>query len=220
MFLPHRTLAVKKIAMVTGEGSDRRRAVVVALAEAGYDLVLQHHGEAVWAWETARQVELAGRRALVVEADPADDAALLRAVEAVRDAYGRLDVLVNGAARWEEGFRAPFLAMKAAAPLLYASGGAVVNVLEEPSGDPASRAALQHLTRGMSRILSPNVRVNAVAPGAGETSPGEAGSRHLVGGGAGVPAWEAEVVRAILFLLGSPHHNGEVVSVGGGLRQA
>ncbi len=112
---------------------------------------------------------------------------------AVGDAYGRLDALVNNAgttsqtppedldgvdlAEWDRVFavnvRGLFQVTRACAGLLRARGGSVVNVASivglrpgpQPLAYAASKAAVVSLTRTLSRVLAPEVRVNAVAPG-------------------------------------------------------
>ena len=198
--------------MVTGEASHRAGGIALALARAGYDLVVQHQGNPLWARETARGVEAVGRRALVVETGLCDPDGLASALDEVRAVYARLDVLVNGATRWEDHFLGPLLAVRTAAPLLNASRGCVVNVLAGHAADPASRAGLERLTRGMARILAPRVRVNAVAIPARDGGPGGAAAAGEAAVSDAVPAGETELARAVLFLLGSPHFNGEILS--------
>ena len=121
-------------------------------------------------------------------ADPAVPAVL---VDATLARFGRLDLLVNNAsnffptplstatlAQWDALFainaRAPFLLAQAAAPHLQRADGAIVNLVdihaEQPLRDHpaycAAKAALAALTRSLALDLAPQVRVNAVAPGA------------------------------------------------------
>ncbi|MDY1549053.1 pteridine reductase [Luteibacter sahnii] len=120
-----------------------------------------------------------------------DDTALPGLVDAVLRRFGRLDGLVNNAsafyptpigsatpAQWDDLFaanaRAPFFLAQAAAPALKASQGAIVNLVDIYAERPLAqhpiysmaKAALWMLTQSLARELAPEVRVNAVAPGA------------------------------------------------------
>ena len=122
-----------------------------------------------------------------------DDAAVAALVAETGRTFGRLDALVNNAgmtsqtppddldgvdlAEWDRVFavnvRGLFQVTRACAPLLRAAGGSVVNVASivglrpgpQPLAYAASKAAVVSLTRTLSRVLAPEVRVNAVAPG-------------------------------------------------------
>jgi 3-oxoacyl-[acyl-carrier protein] reductase len=134
-----------------------------------------------------------GGRHLALRADVSDDAAVTALVEETSRTFGRLDALVNNAgltsqtppddldgvdlAEWDRVFavnvRGLFQVTRACAPLLRAAGGSVVNVASivglrpgpQPLAYAASKAAVVSLTRTLSRVLAPEVRVNAVAPG-------------------------------------------------------
>src|SRR5215813_4366599 len=134
-----------------------------------------------------------GGRYLAVRADVSDDAAVTALARRVGETYGRLDALVNNAgttsqtppddldgvdlAEWDRVFavnvRGLFQVTRACAPRLRAAGGSVVNVASivglrpgpQPLAYAASKAAVVSLTRTLSRVLAPEVRVNAVAPG-------------------------------------------------------
>ena len=122
-----------------------------------------------------------------------DDAAVAALAAEAGQTFGRLDALVNNAgmtsqtppddldgvdlAEWDRVFavnvRGLFQVTRACAPLLRAAGGSVVNVASivglrpgpQPLAYAASKAAVVSLTRTLSRVLAPEVRVNAVAPG-------------------------------------------------------
>jgi 3-oxoacyl-[acyl-carrier protein] reductase len=137
--------------------------------------------------------ESLGGRYLALRADVSDDAAVAALVAEAGETFGRLDALVNNAgltsqtppddldgvdlAEWDRVFavnvRGLFQVTRACAPLLRAAGGSVVNVASivglrpgpQPLAYAASKAAVVSLTRTLSRVLAPKVRVNAVAPG-------------------------------------------------------
>ena len=83
-----------RAAIVTGAGRGIGAAIAVALAEAGADVVISSRTESQLA-EVAKQIEGAGRRAVAVAADLSDLDATAGLVAAARDAFGRLDVVVN-----------------------------------------------------------------------------------------------------------------------------
>jgi 3-oxoacyl-[acyl-carrier protein] reductase len=182
-----------KAALVTGSAVGTGRATALELARRGYDIAVNYSRSAPEAEETAAAVRALGRRALCIQADVADDAAVRRMVAETVEHFGRLDALVNnagttsfiahddlegvGEADWEKIFavnlKGPFYAVRAAAPALKAARGCVVNVSSVAgvagtgSSIPycASKAALNNMTVTLARALAPAVRVNAVAPG-------------------------------------------------------
>jgi len=180
------------VALVTGAA--RRIGAVIArtLHAAGYDVALhcrRSHDELaalIDALETRR-----AHSTLVLQADLADSAPLPGLVDAVVARFGRLDALVNNAsifhptplgeitpaqcdAFFAVNARAPLLLAQAAAPHLKAAHGAIVNITdiyaERPLPQHAaygmSKAALRMATLALAQELAPEVRVNAVAPGA------------------------------------------------------
>jgi 7-alpha-hydroxysteroid dehydrogenase len=186
-----------RVAVVTGAGRGIGAAAAVALAHAGADVVISARTEDQLA-KVAREIEAAGRRALVVPADLSDlDAAAALADAAARE-FGRLDIVVNNVGG---AMPRPFLATKprhladafgfnvgvahsltrAAVPHVLASpdqAGAVVNI-SSAMGRLAGRgylaygtakAALTHYTRLAAADLAPRIRVNAIAVGAVATT--------------------------------------------------
>ena len=180
------------VALVTGAA--RRVGAVIArtLHGAGYDVALhyrQSRGEL-----DALAEALEARRAhstLVLQADLADSAQLPGLVDAVIARFGRLDALVNNAsifhatplgeitaaqcdAFFAVNARAPLLLAQAAAPHLKTAHGAIVNITDIHAERPLpqhaaygmSKAALRLATAALGQALAPEVRVNAVAPGA------------------------------------------------------
>jgi 7-alpha-hydroxysteroid dehydrogenase len=83
-----------RVAVVTGAGRGIGAASAVALAEAGADVVISARTESQLA-EVAARIEAAGRRAHVVPADLNDLDAMVGLVDATREAFGRLDIVVN-----------------------------------------------------------------------------------------------------------------------------
>jgi 3-oxoacyl-[acyl-carrier protein] reductase len=183
-----------KAAIVTGSATGVGRETALALARRGCHVLINYSRSEREAEETRAEVEALGVRSAIARADVANDAECRAMVDAAKSAFGRLDVLVNNAGTtsfidhsdldavgpedWQRimavNVQGPFQCVRAARALLVAEGGgAVVNVASIAgiraigSSIPycASKAALINMTVSLARVLSPNVRVNAVAPG-------------------------------------------------------
>ena len=183
----------KRAALVTGAATGIGRAAAVALAAAGYDVAINYSRSEQAARETAAQAQAKGANTLLFQCDVSDDPAVRRMLKAVEQEFGRLDGLVNNAGttsnvkpsdfeamtaeEWDRVFavnvRGMFQVTRAAAPLLKAARGSVVNTASivglRPGPQPlpyaASKAAVVSLTKLLALNLAPEVRVNAVAPG-------------------------------------------------------
>ena len=180
-------------ALVTGSATGIGRAEAVALAGAGYDVVVNYSRSEHAARETAQACEATGARTLVVGCDVADNAAVEAMVEDAKGAFGRLDVLCNNAgitsktaftelqdmdfADWDRVFsvnvRGLVQVARACVPMLRAAKGTIVNTASivglrpgpQPLAYSASKAAVVSLTKTLALALGPDIRVNAVAPG-------------------------------------------------------
>ncbi|WP_372391903.1 pteridine reductase [Xanthomonas sp. NCPPB 3582] len=181
-----------KVVLITGAGRRIGAQIATTLHAAGYRLALHAHrsGQAL----SARVAELCAQRAgsaCALQADLRLPQAPAQLVDDCIAAFGRLDAVVNNAsafyptalgqatpAQWDELFavnaRAPFFIAQAAAAQLRLHRGAIVNLTDLHARQPmrnhplygASKSALEMLTRSLALELAPEVRVNAVAPGA------------------------------------------------------
>ena len=241
-------------ALVTGSASGIGRAAALRLARAGYDVAINYRRSEDDARRTMAELEALGGRHLALRADVSDDAAVAAMVAEAGAAYGRLDALVNNAgmtsstapddldgvdlAEWDRVFavnvRGLFQVTRACADQLRAARGSVVNVASivglrpgpQPLAYAASKAAVVSLTRTLSRVLAPEVRVNAVAPGwiAGEwmqRTLGENYDRLMERRAAWTPmqrnATVADVAETIYSLVaGHPFVTGETIVIDGG----
>jgi 3-oxoacyl-[acyl-carrier protein] reductase len=170
----------------------------VQLASRGCNVVVNCRRTLEEAEETAELCRAAGADALVVQADVSQDSECRRLVSLGAEKFGRLDFLVNNAGMtrfvkfddlegltdgiWDEIFRTnvlgTFYCTRAAVPHMKAAGtGAIVNVSSiagiQGTGSSiayaAAKAAVINMTRCLARTLGPEIRVNAVAPGALDT---------------------------------------------------
>lgn len=181
-----------KVVLITGAGRRIGAQIATTLHAAGYRVALHTHRSG--ASLGARVAELCALRAGSAQALHADlrlPEAPARLVADCIAAFGRLDGVVNNAsafyptalgaataAQWDELFavnaRAPFFIAQAAAAQLRQHRGAIVNITDLHAQQPmrnhplygASKSALEMLTRSLALELAPEVRVNAVAPGA------------------------------------------------------
>ena len=233
-----------RVALVTGGGRRLGRALAVALGSAGARVAVHYNSSATGAEDAAREIRDAGGEAGTFRADLADGGASAALVEQVVARFGGLDVLVNSAAvmertplgsvtaaQWDAMFalnlRAPFLLSQAAAPALTARRGVIVNMADLAAFEtwPAyvphgiSKAGIVQMTRALARVLAPAVRVNAIAPGAvllpdnWDDSSGEHLEQTTPLRRLGSPA---DVVGAMLYLIGADYVTGETIIVDGG----
>ncbi len=232
-------------ALVTGGAIRLGRAISLALGRAGWRVVVHYRSSEAEAREVARTLTAAGPGGAVLQADLSDPAAIEVLFERTRDLFGGLDLLVNSAAvfprqdplevtpeAWDDVFdvnlRAPFLCARAAARLMGAAGGCIVNLIDTgwdeawPGYVPyvASKAGLASITRGLARAWAPAIRVNGVAPGPvllppGEDSAGQrdAAARRTALRRIGSPE---DVAGAVLYLAGARYVTGEILRVDGG----
>lgn len=180
------------VALITGSAKRIGAAIARALHADGYDLALHYRGSGEAMAALAAELEAARPGStLTLQADLAEFDRLPELIARTVGRYGRLDALVNNAsgfaptpigsatpAQWDAMFasnaRAPFFLAQAAAPHLKAARGAIVNLAdiyaERPLRDHSlycmAKAALVMATRALALELAPEVRVNAVAPGA------------------------------------------------------
>ncbi|MDX6432938.1 MAG: 7-alpha-hydroxysteroid dehydrogenase [Streptosporangiaceae bacterium] len=189
-----RFLVTDRVAVVTGAGRGIGAATAVALAQAGADVVISARTEDQL-HKVAHEIEAAGRRALVVPADLSDLDAAAGLAAAAKDAFGRLDIIVNNVGgtmpaafldtkphHLENAFQfnvgIAHALTRAAVPHLLETGGSVVNissVMGRVSGRGflaygTAKAALAHYTRLAALDLAPKVRINAIAVGSVATS--------------------------------------------------
>jgi NAD(P)-dependent dehydrogenase (short-subunit alcohol dehydrogenase family) len=180
-----------RVALITGADSGIGRAVAIAFAREGADVVISYLEEDEDARETARWVEEAGRKAIVARGDISDEAFARSLVNRTIDECGRLDILVNNAAHqatfekleditseeWDLTFRTNVYAMFylcQEAVKHMRPGSTIINTSSINATSPSptllayatTKGAIANFTAGLAGLVAESgIRVNAVAPG-------------------------------------------------------
>jgi pteridine reductase len=235
-----------QVALVTG-GARRLGAAIVRHLHARGTRVVVHYGRSSTEAD-ALVGEIDARRdghAVAVQADLSSPEAPGRLLDFVQERFGRLDILVNNAAvfnptplgkltpgDWDRtlavNLTTPVFLTQALAPLLAANRGVVINVTDAYLVRPrvkfaayvAAKAGLAALTQALASELAPEVRVNAVAPGAllwPDPEPPQAVKDEVLAriplGRLGTPA---DLARAVAYLAEEDYLTGVTIPVDGG----
>nr|WP_296064986.1 SDR family oxidoreductase [uncultured Actinoplanes sp.] len=221
-----------KVALVTGGARGIGAAVALRLAEDGADVAFTFRQNRRRADDVKDRVRATGRRAIALQADSADPAAVADAVDRVAGELGRLDILVNNAGAFLLGpleqlsldefeqtvavnVRAPFVASQAAVRHM-AAGGRIINIgsnMAERAVFPGfslyamSKTALIGLTKALGRELGGRaITVNLVNPGPTDTesNPADGPDAGTINGFTALDhyAAPADVAAAVAFLAG------------------
>jgi NAD(P)-dependent dehydrogenase (short-subunit alcohol dehydrogenase family) len=180
-----------KIAVITGGDSGIGRAVAIAFAREGADVLISYLNEHEDARDTARYVEEAGRRCVLVPGDLADRSHTKTIIPKAVEEFGRVDVLVNNAAfqmshdsldevsdeEWDHtlavNLSAMFTLCKDAIPHMR-PGASIINSSSVNSDQPSpqlapyamTKAAIANFTASLAQLLADKgIRANSVAPG-------------------------------------------------------
>jgi 3-oxoacyl-[acyl-carrier protein] reductase len=187
--------AANKVVIVTGGGTGIGRGISEVFAAEGAKVVVNYARSKEASEETAAAIQASGvGEAVAIQADVTSEAEVKRLMDETLQRWGRLDYLVNNAGWskrtphellddlteeiWDRtlntNLRGAFYCMRQAAPVLRKTpGSAIVNVVSiapySGSGSSivyaASKAGLISMTKSFARVLAPDVRVNALAPG-------------------------------------------------------
>jgi NAD(P)-dependent dehydrogenase (short-subunit alcohol dehydrogenase family) len=237
--------SIRKAVLVTGAAKRLGRAIALELGRHGWSVAVHYRGSKDDAENTAAEIRKLGVLAATLQADLADEGDAVSLVARANKALGPLSALVNNASifeydtlptltrqSWEThmavNLRAPvFLSQHFAAQLGDGEHGAIVNLLDQRVFKPTpeflsygvSRAGLHWLTKTLAQALSPNIRVNAVAPG--PTLPSARQSKEhferqqaatILGHGAS----PEEIADAVRYLIEAPSVTGQTIAVDGG----
>jgi pteridine reductase len=236
-----------KVALVTGAAKRVGRAIVLALAERGAEVVVHYKGSEREAQEVVAQAKRLSGKPVAVRGDLAVPADIARVVEVAMQAFGRIEVLVNNAAifyrtpfasvteaDWDRALdvnlKAPFLLSRKVGEIMLRQGrGKIVN-LADIAGEKVwtdfipysvSKAGVIALTRGLAKALAPSVQVNAIAPGA-ILLPDGATDEEREQAIRRIPLQRLgspeDIARAVVYLVENDFITGEVLSLDGGQR--
>jgi NAD(P)-dependent dehydrogenase (short-subunit alcohol dehydrogenase family) len=234
-----------RVALVTGAGVRLGRAIALGLARHGCDLVLHCNKSRRSAEEVSREIRSFGRKTKVIAADLSDSKKTLKLARDAEKAFGRVDVLVNSAAIfWPTPLKrlnvkelGAFLDINLKSPYILSSeigrrmkkrgAGVIVNIACLSGLKPwkayvpysISKAGVIALTVGTAKLLAPEVRVNAIAPGT--VLPPEGMPKAQVESiKAGLPLKKIgspdDIVAAVLYLAGADFVTGQILCVDGG----
>jgi NAD(P)-dependent dehydrogenase (short-subunit alcohol dehydrogenase family) len=236
-----------KTALVTGGGVRVGKAITLALAGAGANVVINYSRSAKEAEETAAEAAALGVGALAVKANIGDPEQVARMVAQANERFGGVDLLVNSASLWAQSpmpskdvsmwrrvisvaLDGAFYCSNAVAPHMLAKGeGAIVNIVDLSAWEPwpnygahsVAKAGLMALTRQLALELAPAVRVNAIAPGPVlpplDYSPAKV-VRTAQKTLLGRWGKPDDIAQAVLFLFQADYIDGDCLIVDGGER--
>lgn len=231
-----------KVALVTGASRGIGRAIAVALAKKGCNVIINYARDEENAKKTEEMCRAYGVETLTVRADVSNREEVREMVEKAIEKFGRIDILINNAGilgktinpreisdeEWDRVLRVnlkgAFIVTQEV--LKYMKKGKIVNIASIAGKDggtvgahyAASKGGLIALTFNLARHLAPNILVNAVAPGPVETDMINEEMRERLRklSLTGEIAKPEDIAHAVIFLLENDHITGEVVDVNGG----
>ncbi len=233
-----------KSALITGAARRIGRSLALALAEAGTDIAITWRESEREADETVKDLMALGVDAVAIHADVRSEPSVRVALDAALTRFGKLDLLINNAGRfetaehsqitveqWDAMFetntRGPFLMAKAAYPHLKKARGRIINIGSLGGMHPwsthahycTSKAALHMLTQTLAKAFAPEISVNCVAPGMIVNGEVGNGYEHFLEKTPmkrnGTPQ---DVAAAVMFFATGPHFiTGQILGVDGGL---
>jgi pteridine reductase len=237
-----------QVALVTGSAHRVGKAIALELAKAGVNIMVHYAGTPdEIAKETLRDIKSYGVDAFAVQADISTPEGVETMFAALRENFGRLNILVNSASNFQRrhlmevtfedwqatmniNLTAPFLCTQAAVPLMRQndpSGGAIVNILDRGALEPwpefahhgISKAGLMALSQVSAVSLGPDIRVNAIVPGAvlkPEATSEETWAKNALKTPLQRPGTAEDVGRAVVYLCSEDFITGAVLRVDGG----
>jgi NAD(P)-dependent dehydrogenase (short-subunit alcohol dehydrogenase family) len=234
-----------RVALVTGAGRRIGRAIALGLARAGWDVAIHYRASQDEAAATAREVQALGRRAVLLDCDLADEAAVRGLLGRALGALGPVSCVVNNASLFaydsapdfSPALLAAHMAANVSAPILLAqalhaatpagASAVVINLLDQKLHNlnpdylsyTLSKAALQAATTMLAQALAPTVRVVGVAPGLTMVSGAQTETGFAQAHQAtplGRSSTPQDIVDAVCYLAGARAVTGTTLVVDGG----
>ncbi|TDF93254.1 SDR family NAD(P)-dependent oxidoreductase [Paenibacillus piri] len=239
-----------KSALITGSATGIGKAVALRLAREGANITVNYSRSEKEALETKREIEALGVNCLLVQTTVSDDSQVRAMVRQAVESFGGLDILVNNAGvtdfvkhddleglkeeYWDRvmdvNVKGMFFCCRAAAPELKKRNGCIVNLtsvagitgLGSSIAYAASKAAANTMTKSLARVMAPEVRVNAIAPGIVDTRWIEGQSEHVANLAKGTPmgriATPDDVAETVFSVIAhAPFTTGELIKIDGGM---
>jgi len=233
----------RKVALITGSGRRLGRKSALALAEDGWDIVINYSKSSKEAAATVKAIERLDIEAIAIRADIKNSKQVDEMFRRAFDHFGRLDLLVNNAAifpaakkfseisdrLWKDvistNLTGQFYCARAAARIM--ERGKIINfaslgglqVWQEHIAYNVAKAGVIMLTKALSKALAPKITVNAIAPGT-IIIPGEESQniKHIDENKIPLKRYGAadDITKAILYLAHADYVTGQILVVDGG----
>lgn len=237
----------EKVVLVTGAAHRIGATIARHLHGIGMNVIVHYRNSHTAALDLQRELQAQRPESVyLIQGDLLDTPGLTKLINKAFHWKGRLDVLINNASsfyttpvvdvnesQWDDllgsNLKAPFFLSQAASPYLRRQNGCVINIVDIHAERPLkgysvysiAKAGLVMLTKTLARELAPEIRVNAIAPGAilwPEHGASDATRAHIIAHTAlkrqGAPQ---DVARAAAFLIRDAEYmTGQVLTVDGG----
>ena len=234
-----------KTALITGGAVRVGKAITLALAKAGANVVINYNSSAIAAEETLSEARAYGVGGLAVKADIGSLSQVESMVDQAKATFGGIEILINNASLWMATpfptdnldawhrvtnilINGSYYCANAVAPLMQKAGeGAIVNIIDLSAYEPwpdysahsIGKASLLALSRQLALELAPEVRVNAVAPGP-VLPPPDYDEQKIARTAENtlLQRWgiPEDVADAVLFFIRANYITGEALAVDGG----
>lgn len=237
-----------KVVLITGAAKRVGAAIARLLHQQGMNVIIHYHASSASALQLAEELnQVRKNSAATLTADLNQIAACENLITQAEKIWQRLDVLVNNASRfyptplgrvtldqWQDLFasnlQAPFFLAQTAAPFLKKQRGCIVNITDIHAEKPLkkypvysmTKAALLMMTKSLAKELAPEIRVNAVAPGAvcwpgGENELNDEIKNKIVAQTLLKKAGTTkDIAKAVWFYIDNDYITGQTLAVDGG----